>query len=149
MHKNTKHGHSKKPEYKIWASLLQRCNNPNCKDYPNYGGRGITCPEEWKDFERFIEDVGWRPSKEYSLDRTNNKEGYSKENCEWVLKTQQGRNQRTSSLNKSGQRGVRWIEQNKKWMVRITVNKERKYLGLYEDLEDAVKARKEAELKYW
>lgn len=33
--------------YKIWQGIRQRCNNPNNKDYNNYGGRGIKVCEGW------------------------------------------------------------------------------------------------------
>jgi hypothetical protein len=41
-------------EHKIWNAMKQRCQNPNCDAYPNYGGRGISVCERWKDFETFF-----------------------------------------------------------------------------------------------
>lgn len=51
--------------------------------------------------------------------------------------------------NTSGCSGVTWKEKNQKWEVRITVNKKRYNLGLYTDLNEAIKVRKEAEQKYF
>jgi hypothetical protein len=36
------HGMSKSPEFRIWAGIFTRLNNPNAPQYKNYGGRGIT-----------------------------------------------------------------------------------------------------------
>jgi hypothetical protein len=50
--------------------------------------------------------------------------------------------------NTSGQHGVTWIKERKKWMAQIQVNKKHIYLGLYREISDAVNARKKAEKKY-
>lgn len=92
-----KHGQNKnkKPTktYKSWDSMKQRCNNPNNKDYENYGGRGITVCEEWQEFCNFFKDMGECPEG-CSLDRTDNDHGYNKENCRWATDKQQARNRR-------------------------------------------------------
>ena len=36
-----------------------------------------------------------------------------------------------------------------KWIAQITVNYKNIHLGRYENIEDAIKARKEAEVKYF
>src|SRR5205085_879200 len=41
------HGMSDHPMYREYHDMRQRCCNPNNKDYPNYGGRGITVCERW------------------------------------------------------------------------------------------------------
>lgn len=59
--RNYRHGLSRTEEYEIWKSMNQRCHNKNNKQYPNYGGRGITVCERWRGkygFENFIEDMG-------------------------------------------------------------------------------------------
>ena len=82
-------------EYRIWASMIQRCCNPKDRGYHLYGGRGITVCEQWKNsFTAFIEDVGRRPSSEYSLDRKDNNKGYEPSNCKWATKEEQRSNQR-------------------------------------------------------
>lgn len=50
--------------------------------------------------------------------------------------------------NKSGVTGVWWSKGTSKWQVAITVNKQVIHLGVYNEIEDAIKVRKEAELKY-
>ena len=51
--------------------------------------------------------------------------------------------------NKSGCKGVSWLERLKKWQVNIQFQKQNHYIGVFENFEDAVKARKEAEIKYF
>lgn len=43
--------------------------------------------------------------------------------------------------NTSGYTGINWNKQRKKWSVRLIVNHERKYVGFYSDLKEAVEAR--------
>ena len=50
--------------------------------------------------------------------------------------------------NKSGHTGVHWHKGNKKWFASIKVDRKSIGLGLYVELSDAVKARKDAEKKY-
>lgn len=102
---STAHGQSYEPIYGLWANMLNRCNNPNAAKYMNYGGRGINVCARWSTFENWHEDIGqYRPSKEYSLDRSDNDGGYWcgrcdeclangwPMNCKWKTATDQARN---------------------------------------------------------
>ena len=93
--KHQRHGLSESPEYLSWGSMKQRCLNPRCKAYPYYGGRGITiCPEWIASFATFYRDMGPRPSPKHTLERVNNNQGYSPDNCKWVTRKEQGENRR-------------------------------------------------------
>ena len=73
--------------------MKDRCLNPNSCNWTNYGGRGITVCDRWKDsFSNFYEDMGPRPSTDHSIDRKDNDKGYSKENCRWVTHDVQAHN---------------------------------------------------------
>ena len=79
--------------------MHERCNNPNCKSYPNYGGRGIKICERWKSFKNFYEDVSKLEhfgEESYSLDRINNDSDYCPENVRWATRKEQCRNRRSN-----------------------------------------------------
>lgn len=93
------HNKSKTSEYKIWQSMKNRCTNKNHKHYKDYGGRGIKVCKEWlNSFEKFIEDVGNRPSKLHTLDRIDNNGNYCKENCNWATRAEQNKNKRSNVI---------------------------------------------------
>lgn len=91
-----RHGHARKrrvsPTFTSWASMIQRCTDPNHMAFDRYGGRGITVCEQWMVFGNFLTDMGERPSREYSIERVNNALGYSPDNCAWATRKQQTRN---------------------------------------------------------
>lgn len=98
-----KHGKAGTPTYAIWVSMLSRCNNKNSRAYKNYGERGISVCERWLKFENFYEDMGDCPSN-YSLERIDNNQGYSPENCKWATRIEQANNQRKTILLTLGNR---------------------------------------------
>ena len=71
------HGLRHSTEYSIWTKMKQRCLNPKDRAYSNYGGRGITVCDRWKDsFENFYEDMGARPTLQHEIERNDNNGSY-------------------------------------------------------------------------
>lgn len=88
-----RHGWSETREYDSWFDMRDRCRNPRHHAWDRYGGRGIIVCDRWKDsFENFIEDMGPRPAKSYSIERIDNDGNYEPSNCKWATKTEQSRN---------------------------------------------------------
>jgi len=93
--RTTKHSMHKHPAYWVWIAMKQRCGNPKCKAYKNYGGRGIVICERWlESFNSFWEDMGSTWRRGLSIDRINNDGNYEPENCRWATSKQQNNNQR-------------------------------------------------------
>lgn len=98
-----KHGERKNltPEYYSWRNMRNRCNNSKSANYDYYGGRGIKVCERWNNsFQDFLEDMGRKPTPTHTLDRIDNNGDYTKENCRWADKVEQGRNKRNNRFFK-------------------------------------------------
>lgn len=100
IERNFVHGKKGTKIYAIWKAIKQRCFNPNNAMYHNYGGRGITICEEWKNnFQAFYDHVSKLPhfnEKGYSLDRINNDGNYEPNNVKWSTAKEQANNTRTN-----------------------------------------------------
>jgi hypothetical protein len=72
-----------------YKNMLQRCTNPNYSKFHRYGGRLHPCtPDSWTGkggLQRFIADVGDRPSPAHTLHRRCVDRGYSKSNAVWSI----------------------------------------------------------------
>lgn len=111
--KNVRHGMARTPMYRAWQAMIQRCENPNAKNYDRYGGRGITVCDEWHDFQAFFRDMGSRPVG-FSIERTDNSKGYSKGNCRWATTSQQNNNRRANrkfTINGRTQTIAEWAKE--------------------------------------
>jgi hypothetical protein len=70
------------------------------------------------------------------------------ENLRLVTPSENSKNRSTPKDNKSGHVGLCWRKDKKKWQVQIGTNGKNIHIGYFKNKEDAIKARKEAELKY-
>lgn len=94
--------------YNVYYTMIDRCNNPENKNYLKYGARGIRVCERWLEnaggqgFLNFLQDMGERPmhvtkrgkSMPCSLERKNNDGNYEPENVIWADYTVQNNNRR-------------------------------------------------------
>jgi hypothetical protein len=92
------HGMAKTRQYKVWASMVQRCTSPGNPAWEYYGGRGIEVCERWLDFDKFWEDMasGYIPG--LTIERVDNSRGYCKGNCLWVTRKVQSNNRRSNHV---------------------------------------------------
>lgn len=130
-------------EHRAWRDMKDRCYDVDDKDYPRYGGRGIKVYDEWLySYERFIKDMGLKPSPDLSLDRIDVNKGYFPDNCRWADNFTQANNRRNSGKYP----GVKHI--HKPWHATLIVNGERVLNEHFLTRREAVDARKEAVNKY-
>ena len=85
-----RHGMYGTPEYRSFTEAKRRCNSKNHKDYLSYGAKGIKF--KFKNFEEFFEEVGFKPSKDHSIDRILSSGNYEKGNVRWSTVLEQQRN---------------------------------------------------------
>jgi hypothetical protein len=139
------HGLSGTRAYITWDKMIQRCHNPKHNRYHIYGGRGIVVCDEWRSsFAVFYRDLGDRPDG-YTLDRIDPDKGYCKDNCRWASVSEQNANKRWRG-KRSVIPGVR-LSSKRKWLAQICVNYKTSTLGYFDNIFDAVCARKSAELE--
>ena len=100
--KKIKHGCAQKPWYDTYNAMMQRCGHrevgKEC-DLHHYRDRGITVCELWQKsplaFGDWLLAHGWR--KGLQIDRIDNSQGYSPENCRVVTPKENTNNRRNTS----------------------------------------------------
>lgn len=102
--RNTTHGLSKTRIYRIWRDMKNRCFYSKDKHFKDYGGRGITICDEWKNsFESFYK---WSDANGYSekltIDRIDNDGNYEPSNCRWITMKEQCQNRTKKGQRKNG-----------------------------------------------
>lgn len=135
------------PSYGTWKSMKQRCYDPNHVGYVYYGEKGITVCDRWQGiggFQRFLEDMGEKPSTYHTLDRIDPSMGYTPENCRWATPDIQAANIE-KLLGKP--LGVR-KQKSGKWKASMKRKGKFVYIGTYETKEEAIKQRNAAALSY-
>lgn len=87
----------KKSWYNSYRCMIDRCFRKSANNYADYGGRGITVCEEWKDieqFEKWTEISGYK--KGLTLDRIDVNGNYEPSNCRWATMKEQDNNRRNT-----------------------------------------------------
>lgn len=86
-------------EYLVFAQAEKRCNNPNDRDYRNYGGRGIKFLFDY--FDDIIREIGHRPDNNRHFDRIDNSGHYAAGNVRWATHHESQLNKRTKKAIES------------------------------------------------
>ena len=119
------------PLYRVWQSMIMRCENSKRPYYHLYGGRGIKVCEEWRhNYNAFYEwamKSGYkfeptegtlnskRERNKWSLDRIDVNGDYSPENCRWIDYKEQGKNRRYNipiEINGETKTVIEWVRQS-------------------------------------
>mgnify|MGYP004457311729 CR=1 FL=1 len=138
-------------EYQKWQNMLQRCFDNKYKEkYPTY--KGVICCERWLCFTNFLEDFeilkqeyNWSNDEKLNLDKDILNKGnkiYSLENCvlvpNWI-------NMLFTKCDASrGNYPIGVSKKNKKYQAHCSVNGKQTRLGLYNTIEEAFNAYKQA-----
>ncbi len=96
----TSHGLTNHPLFGVWTDMKTRCYNRNCKDYKNYGGRGIKICKEWlDDFKSFYNwAIKSGHKKGFEIDRRINNGDYEPLNCRFVTSAVNNQNRRNNKV---------------------------------------------------
>lgn len=97
-HRRT-HGMTGTRLHGIWNGMKGRCYNKNRKSYKDYGEKGVRVCKEWHDFEPFYL---WAINNGYedhlTIERKDPFGNYEPSNCEWIPKSDQGKNKRCHAV---------------------------------------------------
>lgn len=93
------HGKTGTPEHFAWKAMKQRGSNKNLPQAKDYVLRGIHVCDRWENsFQHFLDDLGERPSPEYSIERHDNHRGYCPCNTYWATRLMQENNKRSNRV---------------------------------------------------
>lgn len=98
-------GDSKRPEYRVYRQMLDRCYLPSARNFRWYGANGVSVCDRWRNgvgdrtgFQCFMEDMGPRPDG-MTLDRKDPFKPYAPNNCRWATWREQAANKREHRLS--------------------------------------------------
>ena len=140
-------------DYKIDLDDIERCDQyvwtamrTTLKQSKNYFYAKTEGNYGYRMLHRFIMNA----PDEYVVDHINNDTTDNRKSNLRICTFQANcRNRRLSSNNTSGYTGVTWIKKSSKWMAYIHVKDKYKNLEYFNDIQDAVKARRAGEMKYF
>jgi hypothetical protein len=129
LHK--KGGAGSSPTYNSWRAMRERCLRPDSQSYPNYGGRGITICDRWRNsFVNFLADMGERPNG-HTLDRIDVNGNYEPGNCRWATNKRQARNTRVATITDEQAEAIRRLYAfgPTQWLIATAVGVDRSIIA--------------------
>jgi hypothetical protein len=140
--KNIKHNVATHKLYPTWQGMINRCYKPSARGYRNFGGKGITVIDEWRnspaEFIKYIESLPnyeKRDKLNLTIDRINVKDDYKKGNLRWATKLEQCVNSGISKNNTSGVKGVYYNGFN--YCISVQRNGKRHYRYGFKTIDEA------------
>lgn len=131
--------------YKTWNTRFsgKSCCNPSRKGYLRAAIDGVHFYLHRLAY-KIVHKIDAEQVDHIDGNKTNNRIG----NLRDVSNQDNMKNLPLRTKNNSGAHGVGWSKQSKKWYAQIKANGKRKHLGFFVDIEDAISARKAAEIEY-
>lgn len=136
-----KHGLSNTVIYGRWEGIIQRCNNSNNPTYRFYGAKGIKVCDDWRHFMGFYQwaiENGFH--KELEIDRINSNGNYCPENCRFVTKAINLKNQSHPSKRIGPDWGLTVTKSNT-YHVQVFKNGKLNHVGCFKTKEQAREIR--------
>jgi hypothetical protein len=92
-----KHVGSQTRLYYKWKTMRRRCENRQDRYYKDYGGRGITICDQWREYKAFHD---WALANGYrdglTIERNDVDGNYEPRNCSWITLGEQNLNKRNT-----------------------------------------------------
>ena len=85
---------------RTFHGMVDRCYNPNCQDYANYGGKGIRVCVEWLNDHSLFEDWAFNNgyADDLTIDRKDSSLDYCPTNCRWIPRGDNSRWKSTTNM---------------------------------------------------
>ena len=141
VHPQEHHGKSDTRLYEIWEAMKQRCLNPDCPLYINYGAKDVSIQPSWYSFSNFeIWALSSGYSEELTIDRIDAAGNYCETNCRWACRNTQAANKRFDTPPLSGFTGVE-VTQSGTFQARVRYKGVRHSVGTFPTALEAAIAR--------
>ena len=138
-------------EVSSWGNIRNRTTGRILKQYVNSRGYLCVCIDGTKKVHRLVASAFLNnPGNKKCVDHKNrDKLNNNIINLRYATSMENCQNRSMRNDNTSGIVGVGWKKDRNKWHVQIRVNKKKLHLGYFINFDDAVRARKDAEIKYF